>query len=43
MLWIYVPQNSGLADELRYWGWYQIKMKEIEKYQRLGFEVHWKC
>jgi hypothetical protein len=37
--WIYVPKNSGLADELGYWSWHEIPREEIFKYQDMGFDV----
>lgn len=38
---IYVPQNSGLADELGSWGWVRVRLQpeRASQYQRAGFAV----
>ena len=36
---MYVPQSSGMADDLGMWGWVQVTRAEAHYYYRMGFHT----
>ena len=42
MYFIWVDRNSNLADQIGYWGWYSINYCEMEKYEKMGYTIHFR-
>ena len=38
---VWIPRESGLADELNYWGWMKCTHEEGRIYSAMGFRVEW--
>lgn len=39
--YVYVPQNSGLSDEVGFFGWIQVNQDKAIYYKNLGFIVNY--